>query len=266
MTNNKKSINQATEDLTLALMYLQSFPNRDGFPFLLAFWQDFNYGIVDQLYEKGMIYGHRNKKRRSKMAYLTNKGIERARALLEDMGIEDKPLYEKFEFRTIKPEEADEAVDIERTCFSPAQACSREHMYERIAAAPDFFLVAIDRTNGKMAGFFNGLATNEYRLRDEFFTEASLHDPNGKNIILAGLAVLPQYRHMGLARELVYHYCRIQQARGTLRMVLTCVDEKVKMYEKFGFYDLGESLSNWGGQKWHEMRLDLNWGYDDEMD
>ncbi len=266
MTNNKKSIHQAMEDLTLALMYLQSFPNRDGYPFLLTFWTDFNYSIIDQLYEKGMIFGRKDNKRKSNKAYMTNKGIERARAILEDMGIEDKPLYEKFEFRTIKPEEADEAVDIERTCFSPAEACSREHMFERIAAAPDFFLVAIDKTTGKMAGFFNGSATNENRLRDEFFTNASLHDPNGKNVILNGLAVLPQYRHLGLARELVFHYCRIQQERGTRKMVLTCVDEKVKMYENFGFHDLGESLSNWGGHKWHEMEIVLNWGYDDEMD
>lgn len=254
MKNNKKSNHQAAEDLTLALMYLQSFSNSETAPFLLAFRQDFNYAVIDQLYEKGMIFGHR-----SKTAYLTNKGILAARTLLEEMGIEDKPLYEKFEFRTIRQEEADEAATVESTCFSPAEACSREHMHERIAAAPDLFLVAIDKETGKIAGFFNGVATNENRLRDEFFTDASLHDPNGKNIILTGLAVLPQYRHMGLARELSFLYSRIQQDRGILKMVLTCVDEKVKMYEQFGFHDLGESLSNWGGRKWHEMEIDLNW-------
>lgn len=25
------------------------------------------------------------------------------------------------------------------------------------------------------------------------------------------------------------------------------------MYEKFGFQDLGDSMSQWGGEKWHEM-------------
>ena len=36
-------------------------------------------------------------------------------------------------------------------------------------------------------------------------------------------------------------------------MVLTCLDEKVKMYEKMGYKDLGISGSVWGGEKWHDM-------------
>jgi hypothetical protein len=36
-------------------------------------------------------------------------------------------------------------------------------------------------------------------------------------------------------------------------MVLTAHEEKVKMYEKLGFTDLGISGSVWGGGTWHEM-------------
>lgn len=35
--------------------------------------------------------------------------------------------------------------------------------------------------------------------------------------------------------------------------VLTCLDEKVKMYERMGYKDLGISASVWGGEKWHDM-------------
>ena len=41
-------------------------------------------------------------------------------------------------------------------------------------------------------------------------------------------------------------------------MVLTAHDEKVGMYEKMGFKDLGISDSVWGGDPWHEMEMRLD--------
>lgn len=41
-----------------------------------------------------------------------------------------------------------------------------------------------------MAGFVNGIATKESKLRDEFFTDESLHDPDGPNVMILG-AVKP---------------------------------------------------------------------------
>ena len=79
---------------------------------------------------------------------------------------------EKFEFRTIRIEETEQAVQIEQICFPPNEACSREYMEERIKAAPELFLVAVDRETGKIAGFLNGLSTMETKFRDEFFTDA----------------------------------------------------------------------------------------------
>ena len=80
-------------------------------------------------------------------------------------------LLEKFIFRDIKKEETKEAVIIEQICFPPNEACSEKHMRERIEVAPDLFLVAVDKETGKIAGFLNGLATDEDSFRDEFFTD-----------------------------------------------------------------------------------------------
>ncbi|MCR5776034.1 MAG: GNAT family N-acetyltransferase [Lachnospiraceae bacterium] len=121
------------------------------------------------------------------------------------------------------------------------------------------FRRSIDRENdGKIAGFLNGIATDEYAFRDEFLTDAGLHKDDGKNIMILGLDVLPEYRKQGLGRELVYNYCRREQARGRKRLVLTCLQNKVKMYTKFGFIDRGAANSTWGGEKWHEMDISLN--------
>ena len=165
--------------------------------------------------------------------------------------------YERFEFRRIRQDEAEEAAQVEQICFPPNEACSREHMIDRIGKAGELFLVALDKQSGRMAGFLNGIAVSEQKFRDEFFTDASLHDPEGENVMLLGLDVLPEYRRQGLARELVFIYCETERSRGRRRLVLTCLDSKVKMYEKMGFRDLGESASCWGGEKWHEMDIIL---------
>ena len=73
----------------------------------------------------------------------------------------DTHISERYEFRNIKQNEAEEAAEIERICFPPNEACSKKHMKDRVAGIADLFLVAIDKENGKMAGFLNGLATDE---------------------------------------------------------------------------------------------------------
>lgn len=160
---------------------------------------------------------------------------------------------DRFIFRAILPDEADQAVEIEQICFPPHEACSEQHMKERIEKAPELFLVAVDRETGLVAGFLNGLSTDEESFRDEFFTDAELYDPKGKNVMLLGLDVLPQYRRQGLGTALVEEYARRERENGRQALILTCLQEKVAMYKKMGFYDAGIANSTWGGEEWHEM-------------
>ena len=78
----------------------------------------------------------------------------------------DTHISERYEFRNIKQNEAEEAAEIERICFPPNEACSKKHMKDRVAGIADLFLVAIDKENGKMAGFLNGLATDDEILKE----------------------------------------------------------------------------------------------------
>ena len=172
--------------------------------------------------------------------------------------MKQKDLRERFVFRNILQEEADQAVSMEKICFPPNEACSETMMKERIAKAPELFLVAVDKESGKLAGFLNGLATDEASFRDEFFTDAQLYNPDGANVMLLGLDVLPEYRGQGLAREIVSHYLARERDKNRAQVILTCLDSKVGMYEKMGFLDLGISESSWGGEQWHEMNYVLN--------
>lgn len=162
-------------------------------------------------------------------------------------------MKEKFEFRDVRPDEAELTIVIEQICFPPNEACSAKSMRERVANAAETFLVAVDKETGKLAGFLNGVATNEEVFRDEFFTDITLHNPEGKNIMLLGLDVLPEYRHQGLAREIMNRYVSREQAKGRKCLYLTCLDGKVEMYKKMGYTDDGISGSVWGGEEWHDM-------------
>lgn len=254
MTMNKKSREQAIEELTLMLLYLTRFQDNNEFRrYLENSWKGYDHEALDELEKKELLY----QPKKDKCVYLSEEGKQAARSLLEEYNLADKDIMEKFEFRNIKQEEAEQAVAIEQVCFPPNEACSEKSMKKRIAAAPEFFLVAVDKETGKLAGFLNGLATDEYAFRDEFFTDAGLHNPEGKNIMLLGLDVLPEYRRQGLGRELVYQYLRREWEKDRKTVFLTCLASKVKMYEKFGFLDCGIANSTWGGEEWHEMRYTL---------
>lgn len=166
-------------------------------------------------------------------------------------------LADKFEFRSIRPEEANQAVAIEQICFPPNEACSEKHMKERIAKVPELFLAAVDKETGKLAGFLNGVATDEGTFRDAFFTDITLCNPKGKHVMLLGLDVLPEYRGQGLARAIMTQYKLRERENGRSSLILTCLEAKVEMYKKLGFQDKGIADSTWGGEEWHEMFFTL---------
>lgn len=49
--------------------------------------------------------------------------------------------------------------------------------------------------------------------------------------MLLGLDVLPDHRGQGLARALVDEYLRREREKNRKLVILTCVEEKVNMYE-----------------------------------
>ncbi len=249
--NEKKSREQAIEELTLMLLYLNRFPESSeyGSKFMEPSWKGYDFDTLGKLEEQELLF----QPDKSKICYLSEEGKVRARKLLEKYNLADKDLMERFEFRNIRQDEVDQAIAIEQICFPPNEACSPKDMAERVAAAPELFLVAVDKSTGRIAGFLNGLSTKECQFRDEFFTDASLYDPDGKHIMLLGLDVIPEYRRQGLAREIVYQYCRREREKGRDMLHLTCLANKVKMYKKFGFVDRGIANSSWGKEEWHEM-------------
>lgn len=176
---------------------------------------------------------------------------------------DDIKLIKKFHIRKIEAKDADAAVAIEQTCFPPNEACSEKMMRERVEKAADSFMIAevsgnvlaVDHLT--VVGFINGIATNDEKFRDDFFTDASLHNPAGKNVMLCGVDVLPAYRNQGLASLMMQAYKADAKKQGRENLLLTNLEEKVPFYKRMGYVDLGQADSTWGGEVWHEMKLVL---------
>ena len=180
----------------------------------------------------------------------------------EDPGIlfnvyADEALLKNYQFRQILPEEGVQAGEMDRICFPPEEAKPMEIMCRFVQKIPEQFLVAVDRRTGKIAGYLCGISSDEEHFKDGFFTDLSFNDPAAQTVYLLGLDILPGHRGRGLAKELLRIYGIWSQVRGKRRMVLTAHEEKVGMYEKLGFADLGISESVWGGGVWHEMERRL---------
>ena len=129
-------------------------------------------------------------------------------------------MTDNFEFRSINPDEVEQAIAIEQICFPPNEACSPKAMTERIAKVPQLFLVAIDKSTGKLAGIFEMVwqqtrkSSGMSSLRTSIYVMKTV-----KNVMLLGLDVLPEYRGQGLARELVYRYSQREKANGRKKAV-----------------------------------------------
>ena len=98
--NKKKTRQEAIDELTLMLLYLTRFPDREGKRYDEISWKNYDFDAIDRLDEQDLIY---SPKRRTgggyKYAYLTENGRAKARELLHEMNIADDDVIERFEFR-----------------------------------------------------------------------------------------------------------------------------------------------------------------------
>lgn len=78
-----KKAEDAVREMTLMLLYLNGFSERMT-PGLRS-WKGYDFGTLDELEEEGLIYGSH----RAKSVMLDDAGIEKAKALLVEYGIEE---------------------------------------------------------------------------------------------------------------------------------------------------------------------------------
>jgi len=77
------NLNEKIKDLTIMLLYLSSWEEKEFDQQYRRSWKGYDFDILNELSDDGLIYGGR----RSKSVYLDESGIQRAKALLAEYGI-----------------------------------------------------------------------------------------------------------------------------------------------------------------------------------
>ncbi|ELP94671.1 hypothetical protein EIN_038210 [Entamoeba invadens IP1] len=151
------------------------------------------------------------------------------------------------------PTDLDEIYSIEKTCFPPLEAATRESLNSRINTFKNSFYVG--KINGKIVGFINGAVTDRTTICDEMFDDTTMHIKDGKYQSIFGLDVLPEFQHRGLAQQLMRHFIKNAKENGRLGLILTCKDKLIGFYEQFGYKSTGVSKSTHGNVVWYDMIL-----------
>ncbi len=157
--------------------------------------------------------------------------------------------------RNVLPTDLDECFLVELSGFPPEEAATKETIQRRIDTFPQGFFVA--EMNGRVVAMLNGCSTNKEDISDEELKQLVGHDPNGKNMVVFALAVLPEFQKRGVARRLMSRI--IEEARRCQKgnVLLMCKHHLIAYYEQIGLTHVGLSNSTHGGAEWHEMRLPL---------
>lgn len=161
----------------------------------------------------------------------------------------------EYTVRMVEPEDLTACHTIEANSFPPAEAAWTTSLDKRISNYPEGFLVCEHR--GRIIGQVNSGATSKDDIADEAFKQLIGHDPEGENIVIFSLSVMPEYRNQGVGSKLLNSF--VEQARdlGKSKVMLLCKEELVPYYSRHGFQDDGVSASTHGGAEWHEMFLPL---------
>lgn len=147
----------------------------------------------------------------------------------------------------------DAITELEKICFPPAEAASRESFEKRLSVFANHFWVLEE--DGAIISLINGMTTNLRCLCDEMYADAGMHNENGEWQMIFGVETVPKYQGKGYASMLMKQVIADCKEQGRKGIVLTCKDELLPFYERFGFVNEGVSESTHGGVRWYKMRL-----------
>lgn len=157
-------------------------------------------------------------------------------------------MIRKAEYRDL-----DAIAALETACFRPAQAADRETFAARLRVYPDHFWLLEEE--GRLIAMVDGLATDQPDLLDELMYDPALHEPEGQWQMLFGVITHPERRGEHKMTALLEQVIADTKAQGRKGLVLTCLEEMLAFYTRFGFVNEGRGKSVHNGLALYQMRL-----------
>ena len=149
----------------------------------------------------------------------------------------------------------DAVTELESRCFPIAEAADKKAFGYRLRNYPECFWVT--EKDRRIICMINGMTTDNKDLCDEMYEGTELYTHDGNWLMLFGVAALPEYQHKGLASQLMEYVIDETRKQKLCGIVLTCKEELIPFYEKFGYVSEGISGSVHGNAVWYQMRLEL---------
>lgn len=147
----------------------------------------------------------------------------------------------------------DAVTELESRCFPISEAADRNAFECRLMNYPECFWAA--EKDRRIICIIDGMTTGSKDLCDEMYVSTELYVPDGKWLMIFGVATLPEYQHKGYASQLMEYVIEETRKQKRCGIVLTCKEELIPFYEKFGYVNEGISVSVHGSAVWYQMRL-----------
>ena len=170
-----------------------------------------------------------------------------------DMGSKENKVND-LRIRRAVPADLEGVTMVEAAAFPAAEAASGDSFRWRLEHLGDSFFVAeLPDEQGiyRIIGLIDARPTYDERLTDELFENGGV--VAGENQAIMGLALLPEYQAMGVGSRLMGDFINEMKSSGYRHILLTCKEEKITYYERFGYENLGVSASVHGGARWYDM-------------
>lgn len=145
-------------------------------------------------------------------------------------------------------------ADIESASYPAAEGASWESIKARIEHFPDCFWI-LENDNGEILSFINGMLTDRDDLTDEMYDDPSMHNKDGKWLMIFSVVTHPKHLGCGYAGTVMRRVIEDMAAESKAGIVLTCKEKLLGFYSRFGFENEGISVSKHGDALWYQMRL-----------
>lgn len=130
---------------------------------------------------------------------------------------------------------------------------TKEEYRNRLMVYPHHFWIL--EKDGEILAFITGPVTDIDHITDEMFHNPAMHREDGAWQAILGVNTSPDHQKKGYASQLMKRVIADAQAQGRKGCLLTCKEELIGYYEKFGFQNRGKSQSALAGQTWYDMVL-----------